>query len=123
MVTGATTAADCAAIMDGLAKEMHVLTLQALNIESSLTGLSLRDCSQPELVHDLQLVDLLLQHMSELRVFMATLATELHIEHSLCIDRALDGVRLHAVQGRLAESLGRAVSHSQADAAGDFELL
>ncbi len=53
MVTGATTAADYAAIMDGLAKEMHVLTLQALTIESSLTGLSLRDSSQPELVHDL----------------------------------------------------------------------
>jgi hypothetical protein len=123
MVTGATTAADYAAIMDGLAKEMHVLTLQALNIESSLTGLSLRDCSQPELVHDLQLVDLLLQHMAELRTFMATLASGLQYDSALCLDRALDGVRLHAVQGRLAESLGRAVSHAQAGGAGDFEML
>lgn len=123
MATGAANPADFAAIMDGLAKEMHVLTLQALSLESSLTGLSLRDCSQPELVHDLQLVDLLLQHMAELRGFMTSLANGLHCDSALCIDRALDGVRLHAVQGRLAESLGRAVSHAQADAAGDLEIL
>lgn len=123
MVTGATTAADYAAILDGLAKEMHVLSLQALNLESSLTGLSLRDCAEPELVHDLQLVDLLLQHLGELRTFMATIATGLHASESLCVDQALDGVRLHAIQGRLAESLGRAVSHAQAGAAGDLEML
>lgn len=122
MVTGATTAADYAAIMDGLAKEMHVLTLQALTIESSLTGLSLRDSSQPELVHDLQLVDLLLQHTA-LRNFMATLASGLQYDSILCVDRALDSVRLHAVQGRLAEALGRAVSAAEAGRAGDFEML
>jgi hypothetical protein len=123
MITGATTAADYASIMDGLAKEMHVLTLQALTIESSLTGLSLRDSSQRELVHDLQLVDLLLQHIAELRNFMATLASGLQHDSVLCVDRALDAVRLQAVQGRLADSLGCSVSAANAGSAGDFELL
>jgi hypothetical protein len=122
MVTSFGTAAGVAAIMDGIAKEMHVLSLQALNIESSLTGLSLRDC-QPELVHDLQLLDLLLQHIGELKTFLVTLSSGLLEEDSLCVDRALDGVRLHAVQGRLAESLGRALSHTEAGGAGDLELL
>lgn len=122
MGTGANTVGDVAAVMDGLAKEMHVLTLQALNLESSLTGLSLREC-EPELVHDLQLVDLLLQHMGELRNFLSILAQGLHSEQTLCLDRALDAVRLHAIQGRLAESLGRAVSHTQAEATGDLEML
>ena len=122
MGNGSNAATNFAAVMDGLAKEMHVLSLQALNIESSLTGLSLREC-EPELVHDLQLVDLLLQHMGELKTFIATLAEGLHSEQTLCLDRALDAVRLHAVQGRLAESLGRAGSHDEADTNGDLELL
>ncbi len=122
MATGANTAVDVAAVMDGLAKEMHVLTLQALNLESSLTGLSLREC-EPELVHDLQLLDLLLQHMGELRNFMSILAHGIHSEQTLCLDRALDAVRLHAIQGRLAEALGRAVSHTQAADTGDLEML
>ncbi len=110
-------------LMRGIANELGMIAALAHNVEASLTGLPGRTELQGEVIEDLQNMDMLIQQVSELRGFTMRLQEIARVVDLADAADALAGIRLQAMQWRLADALGLPLEHCASTGSGRLELL
>jgi hypothetical protein len=75
------------------------------------------------MIEDLQSLDMLMQHLGELRAFVSVLARLNNAEQLLAVNEALGVLKLRDVSDRLSEALGRPPIAVESSSAGDLDLL
>ena len=109
-------------LMRGLAEELGIVSAFAHNVESAMAGLAERT-AQGEVIENLQNMDLLIQHVSELRAFVLRLQDAEKMTEPGDAKDALEAIKLQSLKWRLSNALGLALDQDARAESGCLEYL
>lgn len=114
---------DSNALLRAIAAELSIVSVFANSVESSLIDVFADGSPQDRAVEEMQDVDLLIQHIAELRAFMMRVLESGGAHELSGVANAVSGIRLEALKWRFADALGLPAEQPACADSGRFEFL